>query len=252
MNVLIIDDENKARTLLEHLIRKECPEIDIIFQASNLETGVQILKEKKPEIVFLDIEMPKHSGLEILDFFENETVDFQIIFSTAYNQYAVEAFKISAIDYLLKPIDANELRNATEKAIEAIQKNSKNHILTDLKNAFQQLSINKLALEIPKGILFADHDDLILFEADGMYTKVYFKDNKTELICKPIKHFVEQLEKTTIFYKPHRSYLVNLKHIKELSKKDGYHLIMQNNKTIPIAKDKKEEFVKIIQEVFNN
>jgi two-component system, LytTR family, response regulator len=105
-------------------------------------------------------------------------------------------------------------------------------------------------LEIPKGIIFVSHDDVIFFEADGMYTIVHLQNGKTELICKPLKHFVDQLETKTIFYKPHRKYLVNLKHIKELSKKDGFFLIMENNKTIPIARDKKEEFIKIIQEVF--
>lgn len=252
MKVLIIDDENKARTLLEYLMRRECREITTILQAPDLEKGVEIIRREQPKIVFLDIEMPKYSGLEILDFFENEVVDFQIIFTTAYNQYAIEAFKLSAVDYLLKPIDGSELKIATEKAIQNIKQEGDNYKLDDLKKAFQQLSINKLALDIPKGILFVSHDDIILFEADGMYTKVFLRNNKTELICKPIKHFAEQLEKTAFFYKPHRSYLINLKHIKVLSKKDGYHLIMENNKTIPIAKDKREEFIKIIQDVFNS
>jgi two-component system LytT family response regulator len=107
-----------------------------------------------------------------------------------------------------------------------------------------------MVLEVPKGILFVSHDDIILFEADGMYTKVYMKNNESQLICKPMKHFVDQLEDKPIFYKPHRSFLVNLKYIKELSKKDGFHLIMENNKTIPIAKEKKDEFMQMIQDLF--
>jgi two-component system LytT family response regulator len=194
--------------------------------------------------------MPKHSGLQILDFFEPNEINFQIIFITAYNEFAIQAFKLSAIDYLLKPIDITEFKSAIEKAKIAIEKSSITNKLDDLKKVFQQLSLNKMALEIPKGIIFVSHDDIILFEADGMYTKVYMKNNESQLICKPLKHFVEQLQDKAFFYKPHRSFLVNLKYIKEFSKKDGFHLIMENNKTIPIAKEKKDEFLQLIQNVF--
>lgn len=251
MKALIIDDENKARRLLERLIEEQCPEIETIMQASDLESGVEIIKSHKPDIVYLDIEMPKYSGLQILELLEDAVVDFQIIFTTAYNQYAVDAFKLSAIDYLLKPIDREELKSATIKAINLHNEKSINNQLQDLKKAFNQLALNKIALEIPKGVIFISHDDIVLFEADGMYTKTYLDNGDTKLICKPLKHFVEQLKSLPIFYKPHRSYLINLKHIKELSKRDGNHLVMTNNKTIPISKDKRYEFMLVLREVFN-
>lgn len=250
MKAIIIDDENKARRLIHTLIDEECPEIEEIFEASDLESGVALIKEHHPDIVFLDIEMPNHSGLQILEFFEASEVNFQIIFITAYNEYAVQAFKLSAVDYLLKPIDIEEFKNAVDKAVSSIKNKSIDTKLNDLKKVFQQISLNKIVLEIPKGILFVSHDDLLFFEADGMYTKVYMKNNETQLICKPLKHFVDQLSEKPIFYKPHRSYLINLKYIKELVKKDGFHLIMENNKTIPIAKEKKEEFLQLIQDLF--
>lgn len=251
MKVLIVDDENKARRLLENLISEECPQITEILQATDLISAIEIINVEQPKIVYLDIEMPNHSGLQILDMLGTKDIDFQIIFTTAYNQYAVDAFKLSAIDYLLKPIDSQELKTATEKAITALKENTINNQLKDLKKAFNQLALNKIALEIPKGIIFISHDDIILFEADGMYTRVYLENGESEFICKPLKHFVEQLNEMPIFYKPHRSYLVNLKHIKELSKKDGYHLVMSNNKTLPISKDKREEFMTVLSEVFN-
>ena len=250
MKVIIIDDENKSRRVLEELLKINVKEIDSILHASDLVSGVEIIKNEKPQIVFLDIEMPQYSGLQILEFFTEQEVDFQIIFTTAYNHYAIEAFKLSAIDYLLKPLDVEELVSAVDKAILISKQKSVNSKLEDLKKAFQQLSLNKIALEIPKGIIFVNHDDIVFFEADGMYTNVYLQNGKIELICKPLKHFVDQLENKNIFYKPHRKYLINLKHIKELSRKDGFFLIMENNKTIPIARDKKEEFIKIIQDVF--
>jgi two-component system LytT family response regulator len=251
MKALIIDDENKARRLLEQLLLEQCPEIEAIAQARDLESGVAIIKSEKPNIVYLDIEMPKYSGLQILELLENFEIDFQIIFTTAYNQYAVEAFKLSAIDYLLKPIDREELKAATNKAIAALKEQNINTQLQDLKQAFNQLALNKIALEVPKGVIFISHDDIVLFEADGMYTKTYLDNGNTQLICKPLKHFVEQLQNLQTFYKPHRSYLINLKHINELSKTDGHHLIMSNNKTIPISKDKRNEFMSVLSEVFN-
>ena len=250
MKVIIIDDENKARRLISTLLTENCPEISMQLEADDLETGVALIKEHQPDIVFLDIEMPKHSGLQIVDFFEPNEMNFQIIFVTAYNEYAIQAFKLSAVDYILKPVDILELKTAIEKAKKNIESKSINNRLDDLKRVFQQLSLNKMVLEVPKGILFVSHDDIILFEADGMYTKVYMKNNESQLICKPMKHFVDQLEGKPIFYKPHRSFLVNLKYIKELSKKDGFHLIMENNKTIPIAKEKKDEFLQMIQDLF--
>lgn len=250
MKVIIIDDENKARRLISTLLSENCPEITLQIEADDLETGVALIKEHQPDIVFLDIEMPKHSGLQIVDFFEPNEMNFQIIFVTAYNDYAIQAFKLSAVDYILKPVDVSELKSAIEKAKRNIESKSINNRLDDLKRVFQQLSLNKMVLEVPKGILFVSHDDIILFEADGMYTKVYMKNNESQLICKPMKHFVDQLQDKPIFYKPHRSFLVNLRYIKELSKKDGFHLIMENNKTIPIAKEKKDEFMQLIQDMF--
>lgn len=250
MKAILIDDENKARRLLEALLIDTCPEIKTIFQAENLIRGVKLIEEESPDIVFLDIEMPKHSGLQILEFFEGKKVNFQIIFVTAYNEYAIEAFKLSAVDYLLKPIDVCELKLATNKAFNLIQAKNIDNKFDDLKKAFEQLSLNKIAVEVPRGVSFISHDDIQLFEADGMYTKIYLKNGETELICKPLKHFVDQLDKKPIFYKPHRSYLVNLKHIKELYKKDGFYLLLDSGKTVPISKDKKTDFLQLVQDMF--
>lgn len=250
MKAIIIDDENKARRLIQTLIQENCPEIHYIFEAEDLESGIQSIKTNQPDIVFLDIEMPKYSGLQILDFFENEEINFQIIFVTAYNEYAIQAFKLAATDYLLKPIDKKEFIEAVNKAKNNIENKEVTHKIEDLKKVFQQMALNKIALEIPKGIIFTSHDDILYFEADGMYTNVYLKGKEPQLICKPLKHFAQQLETKSIFYKPHRSYLINLKYLKELSKKDGFYLIMENNKSIPLAKEKKDEFLLLINEIF--
>lgn len=251
VDVLIIDDESKARNLLETILQDNFPKINAIYQASNLTDGVVIIEQKKPNIVFLDIEMPQYSGLEILDFIDGKKVDFQLIFVTAYNQYALEAIKLSAIDYLLKPISKKELKIAFYKALGNIklQKNIDN--VTALKKVLQQFSLNKIALEIPKGISFVSHEEIYYFEADGMYTNVHFANKKYEVICKPLKHFEEQLIEKPEFYRTHRSYLVNLRHLKEITRKDGFQVILDNNVSIPITKNKQKDFFKLIDEIFN-
>tara|TARA_R110000751_G_scaffold14621_1_gene47062 strand:- start:14175 stop:14927 length:753 start_codon:yes stop_codon:yes gene_type:complete len=250
MKAIIIDDEKRARRILKTLIEEECPEIVTVFDAENLLEGVAIIKAEQPDVVFLDIEMPNHSGLQILEFFKNDTINFQIIFTTAYGHYAIDAFKLSAVDYLLKPIDIDELKTAINKASDSLEENFIKEKLLNLERNFQQLALNKIALEVPKGIRFVSHEDILFFEADGVYTKVFLQNGKTELICKTLKHFTEQLSNKPLFYKPHRSYLINLKYMTEITKKDGLQVIMSNNKSIPIARDRKDQFMDIINRVF--
>ncbi|WP_292947184.1 LytTR family DNA-binding domain-containing protein [Olleya sp. UBA1516] len=250
MKAIIIDDEKRARRILKTLIEEECPKILTVFDAENLLEGVAIIKAEQPDVVFLDIEMPNHSGLQILEFFKNDTINFQIIFTTAYGHYAIDAFKLSAVDYLLKPIDIDELKTAINKASDSLEENFIKEKLLNLERNFQQLALNKIALEVPKGIRFVSHEDILFFEADGVYTKVFLQNGKTELICKTLKHFTEQLSNKPLFYKPHRSYLINLKYMTEITKKDGLQVIMSNNKSIPIARDRKDEFMDIINRVF--
>ncbi|PQV45486.1 LytTR family two component transcriptional regulator [Jejuia pallidilutea] len=249
MKVIIIDDEKRARHLLFNLITEHCLSITTIEEAQDLASGVDLIKASTPDIVFLDIEMPNQSGLDILEYFPNQ-IDFKIIFVTAYNQYAIEAFKLSAVDYLLKPVDTTELKEAVAKAEEAIKANNLNDQLNKLRDSLKQLSMDKIALEIPKGIMFASHNDIVYFEADGMYTNVQLIDGKQKTICKPLKHFVEQLERNAMFFKCHRSYLINLKYVDELVKDDGDYLLMNNQKRIPISKSKRNQFLEVIKETF--
>ena len=250
MKAIIIDDEKRSRRILNTLIEEECPHITTILEADNLVDGVAIIKAQNPDIVFLDIEMPNHSGLQILKFFKDDPINFQIIFTTAYGHYALEAFKLSAVDYLLKPIDVDEMKNAVIKASTLLEDNFIKDKLLNLERTFQQLALNKIALEVPKGIRFVSYEDILLFEADGVYTKVYLQNGKTELICKTLKHFSQQLSNKSLFYKPHRSYIINLKYMSEIIKKDGLQVIMSNNKSIPIARNRKDEFMEIINRVF--
>ncbi len=250
MKIVIIDDERKARILLESIILERCKEITQIFQASDLESGVEIIKKENINIVFLDVEMPRNSGLEILDFFQNEKITFQLIMTTAYEEYALKAFKLSAIDFLLKPIDIEDLQAAVNKAIERIKSDRVETKIDNLKTTFNQITKSTVALEVPRGIIFVSYDDILFFEADRMYSKVFMKDGSVEMISKPLKHFIDQLKDHAYFFRNHRSYLVNLTHVKKFVKEDGGYLMMLNNRPLPISKDKKSDFLEAMQSVF--
>lgn len=249
MKALIIDDEKKARHVLETLIIENCVSITEIHQAEDLLSGVELIREVQPQIVFLDIEMPEFSGLEILNFIDKTECNFEIIFVTAYSQYAVQAFQLSAIDYLLKPVRPTQLKEAVEKAITQLGKSEISTKLEELKNSLTASDFKKVGLPYADGIKFVNFKDIIMLEADGMYTKVSLTENEVILVSKPLKYFVELLQSVPTFYKPHRSFLINLVHIKEFVKKDGGYIVMENNTSVSISKDKKEEFLTIVQSI---
>lgn len=217
MKVIIIDDERKARNLLRVILEEQCLKITNIIEAENLLDGVAKIKKELPEIVFLDIEMPNHLGLEIGSFFEKNEMDFEIIFTTAYSRYAIEAFKLSAIDYLLKPMRPDQVKPAVKKAIEQRKKFQISSKLDVLYNNLSFSKFNKIALPVADGVRFVNCDEIIFLEAEGMYTRII--TIKEELMMsRPLKHFEEKLEGLDQFFRPHRSFVINLKYLKEFAK----------------------------------
>lgn len=247
MKAVIIDDEQKARHLLRILIEENCPQITEIEDAEDLPKGVSLINQFKPDIVFLDIEMPGYSGIQLLEFFTPEQITFEIIFTTAYSEYAIKAFELNAIDYLLKPLRDEQIESAVKKAVNQIGKSKVSERLEELKNTFKATSIRKIGLPVSNGVLFVEFDDIIMMEADRMYTKVSTLNDDELLVSKPMKFFVDLLEGATEFYRPHRSFLINLKHIKQYVNSDGGYIIMNNKKTVGISREKKEEFFEVIQ-----
>lgn len=246
MKAIIIDDERKARSVLKILIEENCPKITEVFEAQDLLSGVELIKQERPNIVFLDIEMPEHSGLEILNFIEKEDFTLEIIFTTAYSEYAIQAFQLAAVDYLLKPVRPTQVKEAVDKAIKRIGSSQINMRLDELKKSLASSNFNKIGLPFSDGIKFVNFSDIIVLEADGMYTKITTSVTTEILVSKPLKHFVDLLKSHSEFYKPHRSFLINLNYIKEYIKKDGGYIIMDNDKSVSISKDKKEEFLTIV------
>lgn len=249
MKVIIIDDESKARNVLKTMLLDNISKISEIYEASNLLDGIKIIKKENPKLVFLDIEMPEHSGLEILNFIDKDAFNFEIIFTTAYSEFAIQAFQLSAIDYLLKPIRPSQLSEAVEKAISQIGKSQVSLKLEELKNSLESSNFKKIGLPYSEGIKFVNFEDIIMLEADGMYTNVSIRNTNSILVSKPLRFFSDLLKDSKTFYKPHRSFLINLIYIKEYIKKDGGYIIMENNKSVSISRDKKDEFLTIAQNI---
>lgn len=249
MNALIIDDEKKARNLLHKILEDFCSDISNVLEAEDLPKGVHLIKEHNPDIVFLDIEMPEYNGTQIFDFFEDNEINFHIIFTTAYSDFALQAFKMNAIDYLLKPMRPNAVKEAVAKAKNRIKTENISTQLEELKANFKSAMFQKIGLPIADGILFVEIDKIILMEADGMYTKVYTADKGSQIISKPLKFFVDLLKNNPQFYRPHRSYCINIKHIKQFVRKDGNYIVMSNDVIVSISKDKRDEFLEIVNSI---
>lgn len=220
IKAIIIDDEEMARTLLNGMIEEYVPEMQVLELCNDLPTGVKAIQKHKPDIVFLDIEMPGHSGLELLDFFNPNEHTFSIIFVTAYQQYAIQAFKLSAIDYLLKPIEAEDLIRAVR--LHNSQEEKKK--LAALKYNLSSRQNKKIGLSTISSIIFIELMDILFFHAEGSYTKVFLKDGRHVLASKGLKHFENTLLNNPDFFRCHKSFIVNIQHVTEYVKSEGGHL----------------------------
>lgn len=239
IKAIIIDDEERARRTLEALLKDYCPQVEIIDACANVPEGVLSINKNKPNLVFLDIEMPEYNGFELLNFFRD--VDFEIIFVTAYNDYALKAFEVSAVDYVLKPVDIDKLKNAVTKAEQKLSSFDMQSRLDVLKENFGSNQFNKIALPVADGLLFVDVNEIMMLEADGAYTHVWLKNGSSLLVSKKLKFFEDVLENRKNFYRSHRSYLVNINFLKKYNKGEG-SLLLENGKTIQIARERKQEF----------
>ena len=244
IKAIIIDDENGARVTLKTLLEEYCPDIEIIGECSNVPEGALMINKKNPDLVFLDIEMPEYNGFELFDFFKE--INFEVIFVTAYSQYAIRAFEVSAIDYILKPVEVDSLKNAVEKVK---QKKDQANIIQRLelmKDTYGGNEIKKIAFPMSDGLLFADLNEIILFEADRAYTHVYMKNGSKITVSKPMRTFEDLLTEKPYFFRPHRSHLININFIKKYVKGDA-ELIMDNGITVSISREKKHDFEELLR-----
>lgn len=235
---VIIDDEISNIENLTILLNKYCPEIHIAGNANNVDQGLVIIRDINPAIVFLDIQMPGKGGFDLLKHIAYP--EFEVIFVTAYDQYAIQAIKYSAIDYLLKPVDINELIAAVKKAIVNIERKKQNVRLENLIRLLENESDVRIAIPSTKETLFISPSDILYCKSDNNYTIFFLTNKQKHIASKPIFEY-EEILKPHGFLRCHQSYLVNKNHIKSWIKYDGDRLLMNNGFEIPIARNRKEK-----------
>jgi two-component system LytT family response regulator len=246
IKVLIIDDEERAQRVLKNLITTFFSDLEIVAICANVPDAVLQINKLQPDVVFCDIDMPQYSGLELLSFFKE--VNFELIFATAHSEYAIQAFEMSAIDYLLKPIELDKLEAAIEKLRQKIETSTMYERLQVLKSNLTENVIHNIALPVTDGLIFIEIKKIVLVEADGAYTKVWQVDAKPILISKSIKFFEKLTQNHLQFYKVHRSSIVNINYIQKYSKREGY-LTLLNGISTKIAREKKKDFEEHISSV---
>lgn len=242
---LIVDDEAHSRTLLNDYLAKYCTELNILNQAKNIEEAYHQIITLKPQLVFLDIALLDDNAFDLLAKF-NE-IHFEIIFITAYNDYAIKAIKFSAIDYLLKPINIEQLVNAVQKACKRIdEKSTINHFKFFAENLKHKDQISKIALPTLEGYVFVDTNNIIRCNASGSYTEFIFTDRKPLLISKGLKEYEDLLEGNN-FIRVHNSYLINLKHVVEYHKGKSSYILMSDKSNAEVSIRKRDEFLEKLQ-----
>lgn len=239
IKAIIIDDEERARNTLSSLLLNYCPEINVLATCSNVPDGVLAINKNKPDVVFLDIEMPDYNGFELLGFFRE--IDFDIIFVTAYSEYAIKAFEISAVDYILKPIDIDQLQNSVEKLKQKKLHSQMQEQIALLKESYVGGNIRKIALSMSDGLTFVEVADIVLLEADGAYTTFYLKNGQKFVVSKKLKFYEDILSNRSFFFRTHRSYVVNINFIKKYSRSENA-ILMDSDLSISISRDRKQEF----------
>src|SRR4030095_13214430 len=235
---IIIDDEPQNAAILKNDIDVHCPSVQIASICHSAKEGVMAIKKEKPDLVFLDIEMPWMNGFEMLEMLDN--INFSIIFTTAHDQFAAKAFRISAVDYLLKPIDANDLKEAVRKALHKNEQQHGNvHIENLLRNMRQPSTEQKIAFPQREGYEFVDVASIIYCQAEGAYTKIFMNDKKTMLISRTLGD-VEELLPPELFQRIHHSTVVNVSHIAQFLRTDGGFVVLKNGEKLSVSKAKKE------------
>lgn len=241
LKVVIVDDEKSGVIALELSLKEFCPEVEVVGVAHSALDGIKEIQTKSPDLVFCDIEMPFMSGIEMIERISNRT--FDVIFVTAYNQYAIKAFKLSATDYILKPVNVLELINA----IKRIQEKRKFVIDSNVKMENLKYALSgKISLPCIDGSEFVKIDEIIRVEADGSYSKIFTNDGKMRHVTKNLKFFEDSLE-TESFFRTHKSHLINLSYIKKYSPlKDGGIIQMSDGSEILISRNVKNDFSEML------
>ena len=241
LTTLIVDDEQDAVNFISSLIREYCPRLEIIGTAASAKEGVKIILEHQPDLVFLDVEMPHGNGFDLLHQFPEKR--FDVIFITAFNHYAIRAIKFSAVDYILKPININEFREAVEKVI------SKRTTLENRNSSYSSLLENlrlpqpiRLAIPTSEGMEYLNTSEILRIEADRSYSWFFLINKKKILVSRNLKEYQELLSDMN-FFRSHNSHLINLEHVKKYIRHEGGIIEMIDGSQVPLSKSRREFFL---------
>lgn len=237
ITAIIVDDEARARTVLNRLLGSSNPEIEVKAECSNLLEAVDCIKEHKPSVVFLDVHMPKFAGYEIVNFFD--VIDFEIIFVTAFDHYAIHAFELNAMDYLVKPIERERLSNTITKLKNRLEIERKSVEYELLLSSIQNKSTDKIIIPELGNRRIVEVAHIQAIEANGSYTKFHMYRSENFIVSKNLKYFEDRLGSDNRFFRTHRTYMVNLEFIQSVNKKD-YTLTLQDDLKVKLSRNRFE------------
>jgi two-component system LytT family response regulator len=247
IKAVIIDDEKDSIDTLKWKLENYCPDVNVVSSFERPADGVSYLKKNSVDLLFLDIEMPMLTGFDVLEEL-GRNIPFDIIFITAYDNFGIQAVKFSALDYLLKPVQNKELKEAIDKHLKKSQQKIPSEQIDLLLNNVQAERKGKrgrIALASKESIEFVDPNDIVVCEANSNYTNVYLVEGRKRVISKTLKDFEEMLVQFD-FFRPHNSHLINLGRVKEFIRGDGGYLVMENKMKIPVSKNRKEELMQLL------
>lgn len=246
ISTVIIDDEIRSREAMREMLRLYCNGIEVVAEGSDVKSGIEAINRHNPQLVLLDIRMPDGTGFDLLR--QVMPVSFRIIFVTAYEEYALKAFKVNALDYLTKPIDPAELQHAIEKAASIIENEDINERLKKMLNDYIKFQVpenKKIILKTSETIHVVDIDNIVRCESDRNYTVFHLEDKTKILMSKTIKDYSDLLELHD-FYRVHHSHLINLKYLVKF-KRDELMCVLKDNTEIPVSTRKRDELLKVLR-----
>jgi two-component system LytT family response regulator len=246
MKCIIIDDEKHCREVLQVLIQKHCPQLTVLQSFASAKEAIEGLELLQPDLIFLDIEMPGMNGFEFLESFSRR--DFAVIFTTAYNEYAIKAIKHSALDYLLKPIDKDELVQAVERARDDRSQKTAGRVEQLLQSMMPAPTTRRFAVPTLEGLTLINPDDILYVKSDGPYSHFYFTDGRHLLISKTLKE-AEEVLPANDFFRIHNSYMVNMKYVQKYLRGEGGEVVMSNGEQLPVSRNKKQEFLGLLEKI---
>lgn len=248
IKVVIVDDEVRSRETIREMLKLYCPDTEVVGMGENVRTGIEVIKTHKPDLVMLDIKMPDGLGFDLLR--QLMPVDFKLIFITAYEEYAIKAFKFNAVDYITKPVDPVELQAAVERVKKMVETGGMNHRLQQLLDSYLKPATSegkKFTLRTADTIYVVELDDILRCEATRNYTIFYLKSGEQIMMSKSLREYEDFLVENS-FLRVHQSHIINLAHLKRF-RKDEFICVLSDDSQVPVAHRKRDELIRALREI---